>query len=88
MAPGDKAVDFYIVLLQFASIAREQWLICAKPGSECLAVDETRSAAIAHARRMAEYHVSADRSVQIHEQQDGLSWKTIWCSPDSVPKYP
>jgi hypothetical protein len=89
MASTDDVVDFYIVRFRYASIEREQWLICAKPTSRCLAVHEDQISAMAHARRMAEYRVSAGSAAQIHVQQEhGQSWKTIWCSGERVPKHP
>ena len=84
--PLDDVVDFYIVLLPFTATRREQWLICAKPASHCLAVHEDKPAAFAHARRMADYRVSAGQQARIHEQdENGSSWKTIWCSIDAKP---
>lgn len=89
MAPIDETVDFYIVLFRYASIERDQWLICARPASHCLAVHEDRASAIAHACQMADYRVSAGKAAQIHMQQgNGHYWKTIWCSTDSAPKHP
>ena len=89
MAFAGDVSDFYVVLLQFASIERKQWLICARPASHCLAVHEDRASAIAHARRMAEYRVAAGKVAQIHVQnEDGSSWKTVWCSTGGVPKHP
>ncbi|WP_284358186.1 hypothetical protein [Dyella nitratireducens] len=89
MAPIDEAVDFYIVMFRYASIERDQWLICARPTSHCLAVHEDRASAIAHAHQMAEYRVSAGKAAQIHVQQGNVqSWKTIWCSAGSAPKHP
>lgn len=89
MAPFDDVVDFHIVLAQFVSIEQMHWLIYAKPTSRCLAVHGDLASAIAHARQMAEYRVSAGKAAQIHvRKEDGKSWKTVWCSEGSKPKYP
>lgn len=89
VALADDVFDFYVVLFQFASIDRTQWLVCARPASHCLAVHEDRVNAIAHARRMADYRVSAGKAAQVHVQgEDGRSWKTVWCSSGGVPKHP
>lgn len=85
----DDVVDFYIVLLQLAAVGRAHWLVCAGPTSRCLAVHEDQAAAIAHARAMAEYRVSAGKTVQIHvRQESGQPWKTVWCSEGTLPKHP
>ncbi|RUL77593.1 hypothetical protein [Dyella choica] len=89
MSPADDVIDFYIVLLHYAAIERGSWLICAGPASHCLAVHEDQASAIAHARRMADYRVSAGRAAQIHVRDEGdRFWKTIWCSAGTEPKHP
>jgi hypothetical protein len=89
MAAIEDIVDFYIVLYQFASIEREQWLVCAKPASNCLAVHEDVEAAIAHARRMADYRITAGKAAQIHVRHESAGpWRTVWCSANCTPRYP
>lgn len=88
MASAD-VIDFYIFVFQFASIEREQWMICAKPASHCLAVHEDLASAIVHAREMAQYRVVAGSDAQIHVKERGEAvWKTVWCSAGSGAKYP
>jgi len=88
MASAD-VMDFYILVFQFASIEREQWMICARPASHCLAVHEDLASAIVHAREMAQYRVIAGSAAQIHvKEPSDDAWKTVWCSAGSKAKYP
>jgi len=38
---------------------------------------------------MAGYHAAAGQAAQVHVQQDEgtTRWRTIWCSPESAPRF-
>ena len=89
MASAGDSVDFYIFSFDPVAVERTNWLVCTKPASHCLGVHSDLAAAMAHARQMADYRVSAGLAAQIHvKQKDGVSWETMWWSDGVVPKFP
>lgn len=56
--------------------------------SSCVAVCGSEAEARERAIAMAQYHASADGLAQVHLRlADQKDWRTIWCSPDTEPRY-
>ena len=87
---ADGVVDFYVTSLAHFSSSQRTWLICRESLSNCVGIQDDLAAATAQAIRMAGYHTAAGQLAQVHVQQDqGIApWRTVWCSPDSVPRFP
>ena len=87
---ADGVVDFYVTSLAHFSSSQRTWLICRESLSNCVGIQDDLAAATAQAIRMAGYHTSAGQLAQVHVQQDQgtAPWRTVWCSPDCVPRFP
>jgi hypothetical protein len=86
---ADGVVDFYVTSFTQFSSSRRTWLVCRESVSNCVGIQDDVEAATAQAIRMAGYHASAGQAAQVHVQQDQgtAPWRTVWSSPDSVPRF-
>lgn len=82
-------VHFYVIPLEQHASATTTWLVCKGSPSNCVGVQDDVIEATAQAVRMATYQVLSGDAAQVHVRDAGATnWRTVWCPPGAVPRFP
>jgi len=82
-------VEFYVSPFDYVTSRVRDWLVYLESPYRCLGVFEDVTEATKKAIYMAEYRVLCGKIAQVHVRQEyGSPWKTVWCSPDTAPRFP